>query len=383
MGLGASMKTLRNVGLVLLGLLLLLSLTLYSRYGGGQAYPDLSTPPLIDKAALEKVLEYPENIGNLAVAADGRVFFTVHPESRPRGAKLLEFRAGKFRPFPSEAAQTQLFDAVMGLKIDARGRLWTLDHGQHGTGKTRLMAFDIHSGQTLFDYVFPKAVAPTGSFLQDLSVDAKGEFVYIADVSFWRKQAGLVVLNTQTRHSWRALTGHPSVMPQDWIIRNPSKDMVFLGGLVALKPGVDGIALSRDGRKLFYAAMAHDTLYAIDVDALSSPEKAANAATAVQAVGRKPLNDGLSTDTQGNILITDVEHGGVARMASDGKLITLIRDDARIRWADALSFGPDDYLYIADSAIPDQMLQSKAHMQSRAPYAIYRFKPGTQGVVGQ
>lgn len=377
------MRILRNSGIAVAALILILLVTLHSRYGGGQAYPDLSTSPLVDKGQLEKVLEYPENIGNLAVAADGRVFFTVHPESRPTGAKLLEFDHGKFRAFPNDAAQSHLFDAVMGLKIDSQGRLWTLDHGQHGTGKTRLMAFDIGTGATVFDYVFPKEVAPLGSFLQDLNVDAKGEFVYIADVSFWRKQPGLVVVNTQSKQSWRALNAHASVMPQDWIVRNPTKDMVFFGGLLALKAGVDGIALSRDGKQLFYAAMAHDTLYAVPVDAINTPERAFSAATVVRAVGKKPLNDGLSTDDQGNVLITDVEHGGVVRMAPDGTLTTLIRDDVRIRWADALSFGPDNYLYIADSAIPDQMLQSKAHMQAKAPYFIYRFKPGTTGAAGQ
>ncbi len=377
------MTTLRNSAIALLILAIAFFATLYSRYGGGKPYQDLSTAPLIDKSQLEVVLAYPENIGNVAVAPDGRVFFTVHPESRPTGTKLLEFDKGKFRAFPSDAAQSELFDAVMGVKIDAQGRLWTLDHGQHGSGKTRLMAFDIRTGKTTFDYVFPKDVAPLGSFLQDLNVDAKGERVYIADVSFWRKQPGLVVVNTQTQQSWRALTGDPSVRPQDWIVRNPTKDMVFLGGILALKPGVDGIALSRDGKQLFYAAMTHNTLYSIPVDAIDTPEKAATAAQAIKAIGRKPLNDGLATDDQGNILITDVEHGGVARMAPDGKLTTLIRDDARIRWADALSFGPDGYLYIADSAIPDQMLQSKAHMQSKAPYYIYRFKPGIAGAPGQ
>lgn len=377
------MKTIRNSAIALLILALALIATLYSRYGGGKPYQDLSTAPLIDKSQLEVVLAYPENIGNVAVAPDGRVFFTVHPESRPTGTKLLEFDKGKFRAFPSEAAQSELFDAVMGVKIDAQGRLWTLDHGQHGSGKTRLMAFDTRTGKTTFDYTFPKDVAPLGSFLQDLNIDAKGERVYIADVSFWRKQPGLVVVNTQTQQSWRALTGDPSVRPQDWIVRNPTKDMVFFGGILALKPGVDGLALSRDGKQLFYAAMTHDTLYSVPVDAIDTPEKAATAAQAIKAIGRKPLNDGLATDDQGNILITDVEHGGVARMAPDGKLTTLIRDDARIRWADALSFGPDGYLYIADSAIPDQMLQSKAHMQSKAPYYIYRFKPGIAGAPGQ
>ncbi len=377
------MKYLKFTAATLVITLLALVAILYARYGGGKPYPDLSTTPLIAAGQLETVLKYPENIGNLAVAADGRVFFTVHPESRPTGNKLLEWRNGAIRPFPSQEAQGELFDAVMGLKIDAQGRLWTLDHGQHGTGKTRMMAFDLATGKTTFDYVFPKDVAPIGSFLQDLNVDAQGEFVYIADVSFWRKQPGLVVVNTRTKESWRALTGHASVMPQDWIVRNPTKDMVFFGGILAMKPGVDGIALSRDGKQLFYAAMTHDTLYSVPVDAINTAQKSVTAAQSVKAIGTKPLNDGLSTDDQGNILITDVEHGGVMRMSPDGKLVTLIRDDVRIRWADALSFGPDGYLYIADSAIPDQMLQSKAHMQSKAPYYIYRFKPGIAAAAGQ
>lgn len=377
------MRYLKNITITLAILVAGLLATIYARYGGGKPYPDVSTAPIIDKGQLEKVLEYPENIGNLAVAADGRVFFTVHPESRPTAHKLLVFKNGTFEPFPNASAQTEYFDAVMGLKIDAKGRLWTLDHGQHGSGKPRLMAFDTTNGRQVFDYVFPKDVAPLGSFLQDLNVDAEGDYVYIADVSFWRKQPGLVVVNTATRTSWRALTGHPSVMPQDWIVRNPTKDMVFFGGLLALKPGVDGIALSRDGKQLYYAAMTHDTLYSIPVEAIKSADKAATAASSVRAVGTKPLNDGLTTDDQGNILITDVEHGGVARMTPDGRLTTLIRDDARIRWADALSYGPDGYVYIADSAIPDQMLQSKTHMQSKAPYFIYRFKSGINAAPGQ
>jgi sugar lactone lactonase YvrE len=129
--------------------------------------------------------------------------------------------------------------------------------------------------------------------------------------------------------------------------------------------------------------MTNPILYRIGTTALKSPEAAANAAAAVQDVGTKPLSDGLSVDNDGNVFITDVEHGGVMRHGKDGKLQTVIRDEKRIRWADSLSFGPDGYLYIADSAIPDQMLQSKAHIQSRAPYFMYRFKPGTVGTPGQ
>ena len=62
---------------------------------------------------------------------------------------------------------------------------------------------------------------------------------------------------------------------------------------------------------------------------------------------------------------------------------TVVQDVKRLRWADALSFGPDGWLYVADSAIPDQMFHSKSHMRAQAPYRIFRFKPGTEGVPGQ
>ena len=51
-------------------------------------------------------------------------------------------------------------------------------------------------------------------------------------------------------------------------------------------------------------------------------------------------------------------------------------------WADALSFGPDGWLYLADSAIPDQVMRSKRHIASQAPYYIFRFRPGVEGVPG-
>jgi sugar lactone lactonase YvrE len=386
------MRVVKQYILGLLGLLVIsaiaLALVLSNRYGGGQPYPDLSTAPVLDKAALEPVLSYPEPIGNLAVAADGRVFFTVHPESRPEGNKLLVFEHGQIHPFPAPEMQKALFDTVLGVRIDGQGRLWTIDHGDHASGQARLLAFDLASGKPVFDLKFSREVAPLGSFLQDMVIAPDGRFVYIADVSFWRKQPGIVVVDTQANQpnqpsrAWRALDAHPSVSNQDWLIRNPIKDMVFLG-LVTLKPGIDGITLSRDGKMLYYGAMAHDTLFRIPVAALATPELAQTAGAAVQAVGKKPLNDGLSSDDQGNIYLTDVEHGSVMRHGSDGKLITLIRDDARIRWADALSFGPDGYLYLADSAIPDQMLRSKAHMAARAPYYIYRFKSGATAAAGQ
>ncbi len=360
----------------------LFTILLNIRYGGGDPYPDLSGTPIFDESALEVVVTSPEPIGNLAVSSDGRVFYTIHPESRPSGAKLLEWVDGAAKPFPSEAAQT-LFETPLGIAIDRQNRLWTIDHGNHGTGQPRLFAFDLATGAVAHEHVFDSSVAQLGSFLQDLQVDSTGQHVFIADVSFWRKNPGLIVYDVEVGKARRVLNSDPSVSAQNWLIRNPTKDMKFFGGLVVLKPGVDGIAIDRDDQWVYYGAMAHDTMYRVKVSDLLDESLGDGALGArVQAVGAKPLNDGLSTDNDGNLLLTDVEHGAVIRMTPGGELTTLVQSD-QIRWADALSYGPDGWLYVADSAIPDQMLQSKAHMAARAPYHIFRFKPDIDGVPGQ
>jgi len=374
---------LKKLFLFLIILLLAASITLRVRYGGGEAYPDLTTPAILGEDALEEVLSYAEPIGNVAVSRNGRIFFTVHPESRPQGNKLLEWVDGAAVPYPNGAVQPHLLGTVLGLAIDRQSRLWTIDNGNHGFGTARLLAFDIETGELVHDHEFAANIAPAGSFLQDLQVSADGKTVVIADASFWRKSPAIIVYDTQTRSSRRLLEADPSVSAENYLIRNQLKDMTFLGGLVSLRGGVDGIAFDTDNEWLYYAAISHSSLFRVRVrDLLDQTLPARQLASRVERVSEKPLSDGLSADLDGNIYVTDVEHGAVFIVDRNGELKTLIRS-ARIRWADALSFGPDGWLYLADSAIPDQVLQTREYVEDRGPYSIYRFKPGHNGIAGQ
>lgn len=363
--------------------LALLAVVVRVRYGGGGPYRDLSGPPLLPESALEVAVQFDQPIGNVAVDSNGRVFFTVHPESRPVGDKLFVSDHGQIRPFPASAQQAAHFQTPLGVRIDRQNRLWVIDHGNHGFDTPRLTAWSLDSGELVHEFAFPADIAPKGSFLQDLAIDSLGTTVFIADVAFWAKRPALVVYDVTNKSAKRLLENDPSVQPQDYVIRTPSKTMTFFGGLAALKAGVDGIALSRDDAWLYFGAMNHANLYRIGrLDLIAAASDSPALAKAVQDMGPKPLNDGLSTDLLGNVYITDVEHGAVFRLDPDGHLDTLIQSP-RIRWADALSFGPDGWLYLADSAIPEQMLRSKAHIASQAPYFIYRFQPGIDGVPGQ
>ena len=373
----------RHFLLFLLGATILSAAVLWLRYGGGEPYPDLTSAPLLPDNALEEVLSYPEPIGNVAVNAEGRLFFTVHPESRPQGNKLLEWVDGAAVPYPNGTVQPHLFDTVLGIAIDRQNRLWTIDNGNHGFGTARLLGLNLEDGSIAHNHEFHKSIAPAGSFLQDLQISNDGLSIFIADASVWRKNPGIIVYDVTTRTARRVLDSHPSVSAQNYIIRNPIRDMVFAGGIVNLKTGVDGIALDTDNRWLYYAAINNSDMYRVPVASLLDPTlPQRDLEDEVERYSNKPLNDGLSVDLEGNVYITDIEHGAVFIVDAERDLNTLLRSP-RIRWADGLSFGPDGWLYLSDSAIPELVLKSKEYIRTRGPYHIFRFQPGHAGVPGQ
>jgi sugar lactone lactonase YvrE len=381
------MTTIRRILLAVTALVVLggigVAVTLHAVYGGGAPYPDVTGEPIVPGSALEAVVTSDQAIGNVAVSADGRVFYTIHPESNPVGPRLYEWRDGKAVPFPDAARQVSLFAAPLGLCIDSRNRLWVIDPAEHGTRGARLVALDLATGEVVEEHRFSEDVAPLGSFLQDLRTDPAAETVFIADASFWRREPAIVVYDVKTGTARRVLQGHESVRFQNWLVRTPIKDMRFFGGILELKTGIDGIAVSPDGTWVYWAAMNHDTLYRVRAADLRDPSlDPATLAARVEAVGRKPLSDGISTDADGGVLVTDVEHGAVVRIVPGGARETLVKDP-KVRWADAVSHGPDGWVYLADSAIPHLLLQSRAHVAENGPYTIWRFRPPQGGVPGQ
>jgi sugar lactone lactonase YvrE len=370
------MRFLKKLAFTFLVILGVLATFLYVRFGGGKTYTDITTSPIMREHELELYVFYPEPIGNVAASKDSisRVFFTVHPESRPERVKLLEVINGKAFPYPDEKAQ-ELFNKPLGVYTDNQQRLWVIDHGNHATEKVRLWAFDLKTNQIAHEYVFPDSVAELGSFFNDLSVSPDGKFVYVADVSFWRKSPSLIVYDIENKRSRSILGNHESVSSQGYVPVTPAKKMRFILGLVDLMPGIDGLDVDSKNQYVYYATMSHEGLYRIPTNVcqnftLSKEEIASK----VEKVSQKPLSDGIRVDTVGNVYITDIEHQGITVVTPEGKTKTLLKDK-KVRWADGLSFGGDGYCYLADSDIPDQMLQSKSHIEANKPYHIFRFKP--------
>ena len=120
---------------------------------------------------------------------------------------------------------------------------------------------------------------------------------------------GIIVVDLDPGKSWRRLNDHPSTkgvpnfLP---VVEGRSSWSASPGGKPKpLKMGSDGIAISPDGKTLYYCPLSSRKLYVVSVDALCDPNKSdAEVAKTVQLVGTKAACDGMETDSRNRILTT-------------------------------------------------------------------------------
>ena len=378
----------RSIRVLLFGLVTLACIAIGLRLslGGGQRLADRSTPPVMTFDTVEKVADLDFPPGNIAVAADGRIFVTLHPDGRPP-RQVVELVDGRPVPFPDEEFQHESdrvpwFQSVLALRIDRQGRLWTLDFARFGRGTPRILAFDIAGRRLVHEYAFPGSVAGLGSMLNDFQVDAAGRYIFIAETSPVLQQPAIIVYDTTTRTSRRVLDGHPSVLAEKLYIEVGERRMMLPGGILPLRIAVDSIALSRDGAWLYYGAVNASRLYRVrTADLVDGSLEAAELEARVEAFADKTLTDGLTSDDAGNLYLSDMEHSAIHRLAPDGSLETLLADE-RLRWPDGFSFGPDGYLYVTCSALQDVLFRSDEDVRRHSPYQVWRFRPGASAAPG-
>jgi Major royal jelly protein len=368
------------MALVLLVVVALVGIKL--KYGGGERYGDLSAAPTLPEAALSAI-ELPFPPGNVTTSrgTQTRVFFNYHPfakASRFVDATVFEWVDGRAVPFPDASFQKQ-YQGVFGLTCDRQDRLWMIEPSGLDFERTRLLAFDIVTQKQVFEYWFPPK---TAQFAQDLRVSPDGNTVYLADTGLFRfTPASLIVFDVAKKTFHLALQGSASAQPQNWAIQTAFGTAHKLGfGLVNFNVGLDGIELSPDGETLFFGTMSHDTLFRVPTKMLNEANTSAQSLEAsIAAVGKKPLSDGITLDTNGDLLLTDVEHGALLKMKTSGELSTWVKS-AKIIWADGVSVTPSGTVWFTDSAIPayiDQLARppTEAVLKSHAPYHLYSVKP--------
>ncbi|WP_394539227.1 L-dopachrome tautomerase-related protein [Lysobacter enzymogenes] len=309
--------------------------------------------------------------GNVAVAADGRVFATYHPLGDTR-LQLAEAKDGRLAPYPDmsvqkngAAASDATLDTPLGISVDRKGRLWVIDMGLN-LGKTRLWSFDLNTGQLARKYELPASVAPEGSFVQDFAIDEARGWAYLADIA----DPGLIALNLDDGHA-RRFGGHASLQAEDIDMRIDGR-VVDFGGKPA-RVGVNPITLSADRETLFFGAMNGTTWYRLPARLLRDGADDAAVAAAIAPAGPKPISDGVATDAAGTHWFTDLQRHAVVRLGRDGRLRDALRDP-RLQWPDNLALGPDGWIYLSVNQLDRTPAFTGGADRGRPPYYLYRFR---------
>ncbi|TGK06673.1 hypothetical protein EHO59_00590 [Leptospira semungkisensis] len=341
---------------------------------------DRTTAPKYSSSSMETVIKLDRPPGNISVSSSGRIFFSFFPQGTPP-IKIAELKNGQVIPFPSQAFQSN-FNTVISVRVDNKGRLWTLDYGNLGIGNPPgIYAFDIDSGAVLHHYQFPSDIAPKDSLFNDMQVDTVTETIYITDTSPIIPDPGLVVYDIASKKARRLLKGSASVTGErNEIVVNGSP---FEVAGVPIIFNADSIALDQNLEWLYFAPFTSGELYRAKTGVLlDTTLTAAQLAAQVEQYSLKSMSDGISIDKNGNIYVTDPEHSAINLIDPTKKITTLFKDTS-FRWPDGFSYAPDGYMYLTCSALNDVFLQTDPTILSKGPYYIYRFKPEAEGIIGR
>ena len=139
--------------------------------------------------------------------------------------------------------------------------------------------------------------------------------------------------------------------------------------------GSDGIALSPDGSRLFYCALASRRLYSVSMAMLRNG-KTSNELVEGSIIdhGEKAgASDGLICDNKGRVYCTNYEQNSIVRRMPNSLFETVVHDP-RILWPDTLSISRDGYLYFTANQLHRQKNFNNGKDLRQKPYSIFRVK---------
>ena len=335
----------------------------------------------------------------VAVSRSGRVFVNFPRWGDDVAYSVAEIVDGKAVPYPDDHVTKLDTDhpadslvSVQSVVADAAGRLWIVDTGSINfqpviPGAAKLVAVDLATNKVVKSIPIPPDVCLVSSYLNDVRFDlgrGRGGTAYLTDSSGTGPN-GIVVVDLDSGRCLRRLNDHPSTKAEPNFVATvegrPFKARP--GGKqrdALVKIGADGIALSPDGRTLYYCPMSGHHLYSVDAQALSNPSRSdADVAATVKDLGDKGFaSDGLVCDDRGTLYLTDYEHDAVRVRNYDGSY-GVLASDTRMLWPDSMSIGPaagmtGNYLYVTANQLERQKAYQGGTDKRQQPYVLFRVR---------
>ncbi|WP_047864876.1 L-dopachrome tautomerase-related protein [Rubrobacter aplysinae] len=350
---------------------------------------------------LEVMVRLDERPGNPAITPEGRMILSLHPfphgEASPyRVVEVLH--DGSTVPFPNEEWSTAPdsegvgLSAVIGVQSDSKGVVWILDIGGGENPSPKLVAWDTRKDELHRVIHVPPDATRYNSFQQDLAIDEAHDAIFIADVChgdlFGTSDPAIVAVDLETGSVRRALQDHPSLQPEEDVSLviggHPLLTLNPQGELEESKIGLDPIVIDHQNEWVYYGALHGKSIFRVRAaDLLDESLSEEELGSRVQRHGDKPISDGISIDTAGNVYVTDLASNAIGITAPDGSYHILTRDDEHCIWPDGMSHGPDGYLYVTASQLHRSAPLNAGEEVSEPPFEVLRFRPLAPGAVGR
>ena len=345
----------------------------------------------------------------VTVSQEGRIFVNFPKWGDEVSFTVGEIRAGDGRvvAYPDEAInQTNPNDlaaalvSVQSVVVDPVDRLWILDTGSPlfqptKYGGPKLVCVDLKTNQVIKKILFPQSVALPTTYLNDIRFDlriGREGVAYITD-SAQNGPNGIIVVDLASGESWRRLNDHPSTKSADLqsflpivegraFVVKQQQDENNGSVKVAANMGSDGVAISATGELLYYCPLASRKLFSVSTKGLIDRTRDDQyVSQTVRDEGDKGgASDGLESDAEGRIYVTNYEHNSILRRNQDGEWETIVHDP-RLLWPDTLSLASNGYLYVTANQLHRQARFHNGQDMRRKPYVLFRIKVDAKPVL--
>jgi sugar lactone lactonase YvrE len=359
------------------------------------------------RGSLTQVASFGHQVTGITVSRDGRIFVNFPRWSEDAPVSVAELKDGQPVPYPDEdwngwrnAKEDALdpkthFVCVQSVVADGQDRLWVVDAAAPAMAHVvkdgpKLVGIDLKTNQVVKTIPFDTSTVMQASYLNDVRIAPDGKTAFLTDSG---AEGALIVVDLDSGSAKRVLSGHSSTMPDASVtVQADGKPLRRPDGR-GVAFAADGIALSPDGKTLFWQAIKGKTLYSLPTDALTGwataafvPEMLSDRTLAgkIVTVGENGPADGLLIARRdGRMYVTAPQDDAVKvrDLSGTGTGLTTLVQDRRLRWPDTLSEGPDGTIYVTTSHIQDSA-DYKPGAPISLPTELWAFKPGPADVTG-
>jgi sugar lactone lactonase YvrE len=330
----------------------------------------------------------------IAVSSDGRIFINY-----PRWGDKVEFTVaevvnGTPVAFPNPRmneqgavdTQKERIVSAQSVVVDPTGSvLWILDTGSVrpnpiSYGGPKLIAVDLKTNQITRTIYISKSTLDDKTYLNDVRFQldlGKSGYAFITDSS---SNGGIIVVDLNSGENWRRLgktrftmsdpSFYPVVEAQIMMLRDAGRPAQ------RFDVGSDGLAISSDGKTLFFRSLTSRHLYSVPIEELTNQSiKDAQLEKMVTDHGQVAgASDGMEADREGRIYLTDYEHNAIHRYNGSMAGMETIVSSPSLIWPDTLSLGDDGFLYFTANQLNRRDVFHQGQDKRIQPYMIFRVK---------